>query len=585
MGKRLKTQLISESGERVLAGGKSWNSYPRPQMKRENWMNLADGWKLNGDDIRVPFPPQSMLSGYENEIGTRLEYTCGFKMDLAENKRTLLHFGAVDQIAEVYLNGIPLGHHEGGYLPFTFDVTEQIREENHLVVKVTDELSHTYPYGKQREKRGGMWYTPVSGIWQQVWLEQVPEVYIQNLHITPDTHSVRIGIELGGIEASSDYENVPASGNVTVELHDGGRYEKYFADGEIAIDFANLKSSYSGSYQPRIWSPEDPYLYRASITVGEDAIETYFALREITIREIDDVNRVCLNGEPIFMNGVLDQGYFCDGIFLPAEEEEYERDVVRMQELGFNMLRKHIKVEPECYYYYCDLHGMLVMQDMVNNGSYSYLRDTVLPTIGMVKRSDTRHYVPQDVKDMFERHMLETQQHLYNHPCIVAYTIFNEGWGQFESDRMYELAKKEDPTRLYDATSGWFAQTKSDFDSYHVYFGKKKPMPATRPMLLSEFGGYTYEIPGHVYNEDNSYGYGACRSSEELADRIEARYDELLTPIIASGACGCVYTQVSDVEDEVNGFYTYDRKVCKVDAVRMRRIAEKMQVKEQKYKK
>lgn len=579
MGKKLKEQLITESGERVLAGEQCWNSYPRPQLKRAGWKNLAEGWKLNGEAIRMPFPPQALLSGYGKEVGTQLEYICDFHIQLEEKKRTLLHFGAVDQIAEVYLNGTPIGHHTGGYLPFTFDVTEQIKEENHLVVKVTDELLHKYPYGKQRRKRGGMWYTPISGIWQQVWVEQTPEVYISDLHITPDDHSVCIAVKLGGIDVETDYENVPAAGVFKVELHDGSRYEMNFTDGEIMLDFANVKDADNEPYQPKKWSPEEPYLYWAEITVGADTIDTYFALREIAICEINGVNRVCLNGEPIFMNGVLDQGYYCDGIFLPAEEQEYERDILRMQGLGFNMLRKHIKVEPECFYYYCDLHGMLVMQDMVNNGSYSYLRDTVLPTIGMVKRDDTRGHVPQEVKDIFERHMTDTQKHLYNHPCIVAYTIFNEGWGQFESDRMYEQAKKVDSTRLYDTTSGWFAQTKSDFDSYHVYFGRKKPMPKKRPMLLSEFGGYTYEIPGHIYNTDKSYGYGTCKSSEELTGRIEARYEELLMPIIASGACGCVYTQVSDVEDEVNGFYTYDRKVCKVDAGRMRQMAEKLRIK------
>ena len=569
--KNMQHDLMSEAGERVLAGKESWNSYPRPQLKRKEWINLKEGWKLDGDEIRMPFPPQSTLSGYGKQVGTYLEYTCDFKMELQQKKRTLLHFGAVDQIAEVYLNGIPLGHHKGGYLPFSFDVTEHVKEENHLVVKVTDDLSHLYPYGKQRKDRGGMWYTPVSGIWQQVWLEQVPEIYIKNLRITPDDHSVRIAVELGGIDETT--EVIPEYGDFSVELHDGGRYEKMFADNEIYVDFNDVKRPFSGNYKPRKWSPERPYLYRATIEIGEDEVETYFALREIGVRKIDGVNRVCLNGEPIFMNGVLDQGYFCDGIYLPAEEEEYERDVLRMQELGFNMLRKHIKIEPECFYYYCDLHGMLIMQDMVNNGSYSYIRDTALPSIGMQKRNDTGNHVPQEVKDIFESHMVETLGHLYNHPCIVAYTIFNEGWGQFESDRMYELAKKTDPTRLYDATSGWFAQTKSDFDSYHVYFGKRRPKPKERPMLLSEFGGYSYKIPEHVYASDKSYGYGACKDDKELVDRIRARYEELIFPIIESGACGCVYTQVSDVEDEINGFYTYDRKVCKVDAAKMREIA------------
>lgn len=561
--------LISEAGERILVGGESWREYPRPQMRRGQWVNLNEGWELNGRAIRLPFPPQALLSGYGKPVGSRLSYTKDFSASREpDGKRTILHFGAVDQIAEVFLNGRLLGRHEGGYLPFSFDVTELLEGENRLKVQVTDRLSHQYPYGKQRKRRGGMWYTPVSGIWQSVWMEQVPGRYIRRLKITPGLWEVGIQVEMN--------DGSQAEGMIEVTLHTGERCRQPFGGGRVMLNLAELRTERGEPYRPRQWTPRDPYLYRAAITVGKDQVETYFALRKVEIRKVQGIQRVCLNGKPVFLNGVLDQGYFCDGIFLPAEEAEYERDIVRMQELGINMLRKHIKVEPECFYYYCDRHGMLVMQDMVNNGSYLFFRDTAMPTLGMKRQDDTRRLVPGRVKEAFEAHMKETLEHLYNHPCIVAYTIFNEGWGQFDSDRLYEAAKALDPTRLYDSTSGWFAQKKSDFDSLHIYFGDGRLEPGERPMLLSEFGGFSFGVPGHIYGKYNSYGYGECRSREELTERIAARYEELLYDTVPRGVCGCVYTQLSDVEDEINGFYTYDRRVCKVNPQRMGEIADRL---------
>ena len=562
--------LYSESGERVMYGEDSWNSYPRPQMRRSEFVILKDGWTLNGSEINMPFPPQSLLSKYNKSVGSKLTYMCKFDEYKTEGKRTLLHFGAVDQVAEVYVNDKLVGNHQGGYLPFTIDITDVIEEKNELVVKAVDTLSKTYPYGKQTKKRGGMWYTPVSGIWQNVWMEQVPEQYIEKIKLTPDMNGVKFHVSVrdGLRMATDEVATQELEKTIQIELDDGQIIEERFTGLEHYVDMS--------AYNPKLWNLDDPHIYMAWIRVGDDMVETYFGLRQIDVMEVNGVNRVCLNGKPIYMNGVLDQGYFCDGIFLPAEEEEYERDILRMKELGINMLRKHIKVEPEAFYYYCDKHGMLVMQDMVNNGRYSFIRDTALPTIGMDKRDDTRAHVPKETKEFFITHMKEQIEHLYNHPCIVAYTIFNEGWGQFESDRMYEMAKEQDNTRLYDSTSGWFAQKDSDFDSYHIYFSDKRPEPGKRPWFLSEFGGYTYVVDGHVYAKYASYGYGGCKDKEELTESIVKRYEELIMPMVEKGACGSVYTQLSDVEDEVNGFYTYDRKVCKVNPEPMRQLAKRI---------
>ena len=532
--------------------------YPRPQLRRDSFFNLNGEWELNGQRIVVPYPPEAPLSEYHGEVGDKLHYERRFTLPQGfykEGQRVLLHFGAVDQTCEVFVNGVSVAKHEGGYLPFSADVTRCLRAgENELIVEAVDTLSHFYPYGKQRKDRGGMWYTPVSGIWQTVWMEAVPEKYIESIEMTPD---------MTGLNLTVNTQESEFTVEITLTT---GVYKKTFDAKKTArIDLEN----------PWLWSPEEPHLYQISISAGADRVDSYFALRTVEIKDVNGTRRVCLNGKPIFMNGLLDQGYFQQGIYLPEAPKDYAQDVVNMQELGFNLLRKHIKVEPERFYYECDKRGMLVMQDMVNAGSYNFIRDTALPTAGL-KWIPDRWPWGKKRKAFFEQHCLDIQRHLHNHPCVIAYTIFNEGWGQFDADRMYDVLKKNDPTRFYDATSGWFAQKRSDVDSLHIYFRNEVLKPKTRPMLLSECGGYTRAMEGHMFNPGRKYGYGKTDSEDALTDKIAEMYDIMVLPAIEKGLCGVIYTQVSDVEDEINGLYTYDREVCKVNKERMRALGDKV---------
>ena len=547
-------------------GQTPWEVYPRPQLRRDNYVNLNGEWDFavsrNGElpeaypeKIRVPFCPESALSGLKREIppGSWLFYRreLSLKEDL-RGKRVLLHVGAADQVLYIYVNRELVGIHEGGYTAFHLDIGDWLKERNELVLCCYDNLrDRRYPYGKQTLRRGGMWYTPVSGIWQTVWLETVPEHYIESPNIETDMEGATVTL-------------TPAmAGTVCFE----GR-EYPLKNGAVRI----IPES------PRLWSPEDPHLYPFTVQAGDDRVESYFALRGIDVRTFKGIPRLCLNGKPYFFHGLLDQGYWPDGIYTPATPACYADDILAMKKLGFNTLRKHIKVEPEEFYYQCDRLGMVVFQDMVNNGPYSFFRDTALPTLGIRKLPDRWLHPRKSHRAMFLRTMEETVAQLRNHPSILYWTIFNEAWGQFAADAVYDRLKALEGSRIIDATSGWFRRKRSDVDSRHVYFRSlNKLRYEDKPLVLSEFGGYTCALKGHLFNPDKSYGYKTCADPEEYRRQLGQLYREQVLPAVERGLCATVYTQVSDVEDEINGLLTYDRKVCKADAAEMTAIGAQLQ--------
>ena len=534
-----------------------WNSYPRPQMQRKEWLCLNGRWSFYTDckrkrKIIVPFCPESLLSGIMNppEPGTEMVYEREFEIPESwRQSRVLLHFGAVSRECRVSLNGQEVCRHENAYLPFPADITDALEEGNNVLrVTVINDLSPEYPWGKQTRKRGGMWYTPVSGIWQTVWLEPVPEQYIHGISISTGQDCAEV--EISGL----------TDGYV---LFEGTRIP--LEDGRARIEVSD----------PKLWSPDNPHLYFFEAWCGEDYVRSYFALRTLSIQTVNGVKRLCLNDKPFFFNGLLDQGYWSDGLYTPAGPAAYEKDILAMKALGYNTLRKHIKIEPDQFYYDCDRLGMIVFQDMVNSGKYHYLRDTVLPTIGVTERHDERLNRDPETRKIFLKAMEDTVRLLNIHPSICLWTIFNEGWGQFCADEAYERLKTLDDSRFIDSTSGWFHQRKSDVDSLHIYFKKLRLGQEDRPQLLSEFGGYSFKIPEHSFNLKQTYGYKNFEDQEEFEKSLLALYEEVYQ-LAKKGLSGAVYTQVSDVEDETNGLLTCDRKVLKVKSKEFKTLMEKI---------
>ena len=553
---RLSTEYENELIESKIP----YEEYPRPQMKRDSYMSLNGKWRFSvcrGDkniydgEIIVPFCPESYISGVNMEVGKKdlLIYERDIVLpDGFSRGRIILHIDACDQLTRVLINGKEAATHEGGYLPIELDVTEFLCDGvNKLRVEARDSMDTEYPYGKQTDKRGGMWYTKVSGIWQSVWLESVPVEHIKSIKLTPDLTGV-------------DVEVVGGSDNKMIYF-DGKEYA--FSGDRFRLDVDS----------PKLWTPEDPYLYDMEIVSGEDRIKTYFGLRTVSIVEKDGKSLIALNGRPYFCHGLLDQGYFSDGIFLPATPKGFVDDVISMKKCGFNMLRKHIKLEPQLFYYYCDKYGMLVFQDFINSGKYNFLIDTALPTVFLKK--GVNHRATKKRREEFENTSQGIVEQVYNHPSVVYFTIFNEGWGQFDGDRYYDHFKAIDPTRIYDTASGWFKTDRSDVESEHVYFKPVKlSAKAGRPIVLSEFGGYSCKIDGHSFNLDRTYGYRFFDDKKAFEDALCHLYESEIADAIDNAALSAaVLTQVSDVEDETNGLLTYDRRVLKVSAERLSRVS------------
>lgn len=551
--------------------------YPRPQMRRNSYLNLNGRWEYAITDsdesprrwdgtILVPFSPESALSGVGRSLqpGQTLWYRRevilpqGF---IPADGRLLLHFGAVDQEAAVYWNGRLLGRHMGGYNAFTLDATDALGPRNSLVVRVHDDTDASFhSRGKQKTRRGGIWYTPQSGIWQTVWMEAVPRHYIESLRIVPlfDQSAVEVMVRCSRplqCEATVDGRTVP------------------FTSGEPArIPMPDF----------RAWSPEDPYLYDLSVTLGEDRVESYFGMRKMEVRaDRGGVKRLFLNGEPYFQSGLLDQGYWPDGLYTAPSDEALIYDIQTAKAMGFNLLRKHIKVEPMRWYYHCDRLGMMVWQDMPSGGGKYRFSTITLPLVTGIHRRDN-HYrafarASSQGRGEYMDELEEMVGQLFNAPSVVLWVPFNEGWGQFDSTFVMERLRALDPTRPVDPASGWHDQGTGELRSLHVYF---KPFRFRRDrrgraLALSEFGGYNLRVDGHCFNQKD-YGYRRLPDAAALWRDFSRLYEREVLPAVPRGLCASVYTQLSDVEDELNGLMTYDRRVVKLDADEVRELNERL---------
>lgn len=577
--------------------------YPRPQLARDSYLNLNGVWEyavtaqgpgpvgsLGGTvpevfdgEIVVPFSPESPLSGVGRQL--QPDEALWYRRDLSlpdgfvpGGGRVLLHFGAVDQSCRVLVDGVEVGRHTGGYLPFACDVTDALGgapgEAHELLVEVTD-VSDTsfHARGKQNLARGGIWYTAQSGIWQTVWVEAVPALHVARLTLVPDLPGSRLDVTVHAGETPAG-----ASGAVgqdapvaRIQVHDGATLVAQ-VDAPVGV-VARVPVP-----DPHLWTPEDPHLYDVTVTLGDDEVRSYAGLRSFGVGpDAQGVPRLLLNGEPYFHAGVLDQGYWSDGLLTAPSDEAMVHDIATMKDLGFTMLRKHIKIEPLRWYHHCDRLGMLVWQDMVNGGGPYRPAVVKAPVLLPLRLSDRFHALfgrgDAEGREEFLREVDATVEHLRDVVSLAVWVPFNEAWGQFDAVKVAARVKALDPTRSVDHASGWHDQGAGNLRSMHVYL-KPFRVPSRRDrraLVLSEYGGYSLRVEGHVAGEKD-FGYATYADPGALGAAFEALHREQVVPAIARGLSATVYTQLSDVEDETNGLLTYDREVAKLPADLVRAV-------------